>query len=38
MEGIAHEAGFRSRNTFIMAVKKRSGKTPSEFFNAKSIA
>ncbi|MEJ2003662.1 MAG: helix-turn-helix domain-containing protein [Cyclobacteriaceae bacterium] len=32
MEGIAQEVGFRSRNTFILAVKKRSGKTPTEYF------
>ncbi len=32
MEGIAQEVGFRSRNTFILAVKKRSGQTPTEYF------
>jgi AraC-like DNA-binding protein len=37
LEGIAQEVGFRSRNTFILAVKKRSGKTPTEFFKEKSM-
>ncbi len=34
MEGIAYEAGFRSRNTFILAVKKKTGLTPTAFFRA----
>ena len=32
LEGIAKSAGFNSRNTFIGAVKKKSGLTPSSYF------
>ena len=32
LEALGKEAGFNSRAAFISAVKKRTGKTPSEFF------
>jgi AraC-like DNA-binding protein len=32
LEAIAKSAGFNSRNTFIGAVKKKSGLTPSSYF------
>lgn len=35
LEAIAKSAGFNSRNTFIAAVKKKYGKTPSAQFNRK---
>jgi AraC-like DNA-binding protein len=35
LEAIAKSAGFNSRNTFISAVKKKYGKTPSAHFNRK---
>jgi len=35
LEAIAKSAGFNSRNTFIAAVKKKHGKTPSALFNRK---
>jgi AraC-like DNA-binding protein len=35
LEAIAKTAGFNSRNTFIGAVKKKSGLTPSSYFNKK---
>lgn len=31
-EAISREAGFNSRKSFINAVKKKTGKTPSEYF------
>jgi AraC-like DNA-binding protein len=33
LEALAQSAGFNSRNTFITAVKKKSGLTPSSYFN-----
>jgi AraC-like DNA-binding protein len=35
LEAISKEAGFNSRATFISAVKKHAGKTPSELFRSK---
>jgi AraC-like DNA-binding protein len=35
LEALGKEAGFNSRAAFISAVKKRTGKTPSEFFGRK---
>jgi AraC-like DNA-binding protein len=35
LEAISKEAGFNSRATFISAVKKHSGKTPSELFRSR---
>ena len=35
LEAIAKSAGFNSRNTFIAAVKRKYGKTPSAHFNRK---
>ena len=35
LEAIGKEAGFNSRASFISAVKKKTGKTPSEFFGKK---
>jgi len=35
LEAVAKSAGFNSRNTFISAVKKKYGKTPSAHFNRK---
>jgi len=32
LEALARDAGFNSRTSFINAVKKRTGKTPSEYF------
>ena len=33
LEGLASEAGFGNRTTFIRAVKKFTGKNPSDYFN-----
>lgn len=33
LEAVAKSAGFNSRNTFIGAVKKKSGMTPSNYFS-----
>ena len=33
IEGIANLIGYSSRNSFIVAIKKRTGKTPSEFIS-----
>ena len=33
LEAIAQSAGFNSRSTFIAAVKKKSGMTPSSYFS-----
>lgn len=33
LEAVAKSAGFNSRNTFIAAVKKKSGMTPSVYFS-----
>ena len=33
IEGIANLIGYSSRNTFIAAIKKRTGKTPSDFIS-----
>jgi AraC-like DNA-binding protein len=38
LEALAKEAGFNSRNSFFTAVKKKTGKTPSEFFGTKSLS
>lgn len=38
LEAVAQSAGFNSRNTFIAAVKKKSGMTPSSYFNQKVTA
>lgn len=35
LEALAKSAGFNSRNTFIAAVKKKTGMTPSGYFNHK---
>lgn len=35
LEAISKEAGFNSRATFISAVKKHTGKTPSELFRSR---
>jgi AraC-like DNA-binding protein len=35
LEALALSAGFNSRVTFIRAVKKIKGVTPSEYFNKK---
>jgi AraC-like DNA-binding protein len=32
LEGLGQQVGFQSRTAFIAAVKRRTGKTPSEFF------
>ncbi|ULQ52871.1 helix-turn-helix domain-containing protein [Flavihumibacter fluvii] len=37
LEALAREAGFNSRNSFFSAVKKKTGKTPSEFFSTRSL-
>ncbi|MGB4771043.1 MAG: AraC family transcriptional regulator [Chitinophagaceae bacterium] len=37
LEGISKEAGFNSRATFISAVKRHTGKTPSELFRSKLV-
>lgn len=37
LEAISKEGGFNSRATFISAVKKHTGKTPSELFRSKSV-
>lgn len=36
LEGLAWEAGFNSRNSFLTSVKKKTGQTPSAFFGTKS--
>jgi AraC-like DNA-binding protein len=33
LEALSREAGFNSRGSFIKAVKRQTGKTPSEFFS-----
>ena len=38
LEAVAQSAGFNSRTTFIAAVKKKSGMTPSSYFSKKTIA
>ena len=38
LEAVAQSAGFNSRNTFIAAVKKKSGMTPSSYFSKKTTA
>jgi AraC-like DNA-binding protein len=38
LEALAKEGGFNSRNSFFTAVKKRTGKTPSEFFGTRGAA
>ena len=38
LEALAKEAGFNSRNSFFTAVKKRTGKNPSEFFGTRGAA
>lgn len=38
LEAVAQSAGFNSRNTFIAAVKKKSGMTPSSYFSNKTTA
>lgn len=35
LEGLAKEAGFGSRITFIRAVQRHTGKNPSDFFNVR---
>jgi AraC-like DNA-binding protein len=35
LEAIGRKAGFNSRSTFIGAVKKKTGKTPSAFLNSR---
>jgi AraC-like DNA-binding protein len=37
LEGLGQQVGFQSRTAFIAAVKKRTGKTPSEYFGKKSV-
>ena len=37
LEALATESGFSSRTTFIRTIKKITGKTPTEYFNAQSI-
>jgi len=32
LEALGHLAGFQSRNAFISAAKRRTGRTPSELF------
>jgi AraC-like DNA-binding protein len=34
-EALSREAGFNSRNAFIASVKRKTGKTPSEYFDLK---
>ena len=36
-EGLGQQVGFQSRTAFIAAVKKRTGKTPSEYFGKKRV-
>jgi AraC-like DNA-binding protein len=38
LEALGKMAGFNSRTAFIAAVKKKTGKTPSELFNRRSEA
>lgn len=38
LEAVAQSAGFNSRSTFITAVKKKSGMTPSSYFSKKTTA
>lgn len=38
LEYLAKDAGFNSRNAFFAAVKKKTGKTPSEFFGIRGTA
>lgn len=35
LESLANQVGFGSRSAFNIAIKKRTGKTPSEYFNLK---
>jgi AraC-like DNA-binding protein len=35
LESLGNQVGFSSRSAFNIAIKKRTGKTPSEFFNIK---
>jgi AraC-like DNA-binding protein len=35
LEALAKEAGFNSRNSFINSVKRKTGKTPSEYFGSR---
>ncbi len=35
LESLGNQVGFSSRSAFNIAIKKRSGKTPSEFFDVK---
>lgn len=38
LDALAREAGFNSRNSFFTAVKKKTGRTPSEFFGTRRTA
>jgi AraC-like DNA-binding protein len=38
LNSLAKEAGFNFRNSFFTAVKKRTGRTPSEFFGTRGSA
>lgn len=37
LEGLALEAGFGNRTTFIRAVKKHTGENPSDYFNSSGL-